>query len=183
MKIIKKRILFGHEMKLLQSGAEHCSSCNANRGTYHNNGCDSEECPQCHCMVIGCSCDCLSSYESSHIVQSLYRKFASLEDALNDIVNSTSGQKSSYLDHAAVQYIFENVPEEVRNELIGEFRNRFPLLIPHLEDAEGTPYYTAEQLAQTLNVPLQEVQEKIDAMMEAGRNIKFFEDPDSGKVH
>lgn len=182
MNIRHNRIPFGDEINLIQPGTGECDNCRAGRGKPHKYGCESEECPQCHHMIIGCSCDCLSSYDSSHIIQSLYKKFSSLEEALNDMASSHS-EKSSYLDHAAVQFVFENVPKEVRNELVGEFRKKFPLLIPHIQDEEGRPYYTAEQLAKTLNVPLQEVQEKIDAMIEAGREISFFEDPQSGKVH
>lgn len=185
MKIPNRRIPFGHERKLIQAGADSCISCKACRGENHKYGCDSEECPKCRYMIIGCSCDCLSSYESSCIIQALYEKFSSLEEALNDMVGGEAErqQKSSYLDHAAVQYIFENVPKDVRSELVGEFRRRFPLLLPHIEDAQGTPYYTAEQLSQTLNVPLHEVQEKVDAMLEAGKDIRFLRTPAPKKVH
>lgn len=185
MKIPNRRIPFGHEKKLVQAGADNCNSCKVCRGENHKYGCDAEECPQCGCMIIGCSCDCLSSYESSFIVQALYEKFTSLEEALSDMVGGGVERKqmSSYLDHAAVQYIFKNVPKDVRSELIGEFRKRFPLLLPHIEDARGTPYYTAEQLSRTLNVPLQEVQEKVDAMLEAGKDIRFLRTPVSKKVH
>jgi len=99
------------------------------------------------------------------------------------MVTGKPESKSCYLDHAAIQYVYENVPKNVRNQLIGEFRKKFPLLIPHLEDAQGKPYYTAEQLSKTLNIPLLEVQEKIDAMVEAGREISFIRAPDLKKVH
>jgi hypothetical protein len=183
MKIPNRRVPYGHEKKLIQVGADSCVRCKAHRGENHKYGCDSEECPQCGSMIIGCCCDCLSNYESSCIIQALCRKFSSLEDALSDMVGSWEGRKSSYLDHAAVQYIFENVPKDVRSELVDEFRRRFPLLLPHIEDAQGTPYYTAEQLSKTLNVPLREVQEKVDAMVEAGKDIRFLRAPAPKKVH
>lgn len=179
----KKRIPFGQEGKLLQKETADCTSCGVTREENHQYGCESEECPECGCMIIGCSCDCLCSHESSHIIQALYKKFTSLDNALKDMSEKESQQKSSYLDHAAVQYIFNHVPEDVRDKLVGEFRRKFPLLIPHLEDDQGTPYYTAEQLSQTLNIPLQEVHEKIDAMVEAGKDISFIETQDFKKVH
>jgi hypothetical protein len=183
MKIPNRRVQFGHEEKLIQTDVDCCSGCGVSRGENHEYGCDSEECPRCQCMIIGCSCDCLSSYESSRIIQALYRKFSSLEDALNDMVAGKSEPKSCYLDHAAIQYVYENVPKNVRNQLISEFRKKFPLLIPHLKDAQGKPYYTAEQLSKTLNIPLLEVQEKIDAMVEAGREVSFIRVPDLKIVH
>jgi hypothetical protein len=72
-----------------------------------------------------------------------------------------------------MQYLYENVAEEARLEVTRSFQENYQGLVPLLKDEQGHGYYTAEQLAAALRIPLAEVQEKIDAMVAAGQGIRL----------
>lgn len=81
-----------------------------------------------------------------------------------------------------MKYIFHNVPENAK-EIEEAFHLRFPGLVPLLQDEEGRGYYTAEQLAEALGIPLQEVNERIDAMVSSGQRIETSDGHHLRKVH
>ena len=170
---------------MVQAGRDSCGQCGCRREEEHKAGCDGEECPVCGKMLIGCCCDALSPHDAEKIILALYRQFNNLESALQaageDGCSSTS--KSSYLQHAVMRYIFEHVPEEARTELARVFHLRFPGLVPQLQDEEGRGYYTAEQLAEALDIPLAEINERIEAMVTAGRTISTGDGRKLRKVH
>lgn len=185
MKLHKKRIPFGAEKQLLNSTDTTCPSCQAKRESLHLPGCSGEECPECGRSLIGCCCDILSPYDAEQVIQGLYGQVESLEMAL-----SIASQKgcpltcnSSYLQHAVMKYIFNNVPEDARQEISEAFHVRFPGLVPLLQDENGRGYYTAEQLAEALDIPLHEVHERIDAMVSSGQVIKTSQGKPLRKVH
>ena len=181
MKKHDSRIRFGAETVLVQVDAV-CRSCGAGKGRLHRPGCPDEECPGCAKAIIGCRCESLSPYEAEKIIHGLYAQFDNLEGAL-----SSAGEKglkgSSYLQHAAIRYIFNHIPESARKEIEEAFHLRFPELVPLLQDEEGQGYYTAEQLAEVLNIPLAEVNERIEAMIIAGQPIRTPEGKVLRKVH
>lgn len=78
----------------------------------------------------------------------------------------------SYLVHAAMQYMFENIDERGREKISHELHTSFPALKPTHYDKNGTGYYTAEQLAIAFDVSTQEIEEKISALSAAGFVIK-----------
>lgn len=92
-------------------------------------------------------------------------------------------KSTSYLQHALMRYIFDTVPEEARTEIVKVFHMRFPGLVPQLQDEEGKGYYTAEQLAKALDIPLYEVNERIEAMIAAGETISLGNGKKLRKVH
>ncbi len=181
MKKYDLRISFGAEVVLVQAETV-CRSCGVRTKQLHRPGCPDEECPACTKAIIGCSCEPLSPHDAERIIQGLYAQFNSLEGAL-----AAAGKKgfggSSYLQHAAIRYIFNHIPEEARKEIEEAFHLRFPKLVPLLVDEEGQGYYSAEQLAEVLNIPLAEVNERIDAMLTAGQPIKTPEGKELRKVH
>lgn len=185
MKVSKKRIEFGAETKMAQQGGRRCSDCRVRTGNLHRPGCAGEECPQCGKAVVGCCCDALSSYDAEKIIMGLYGQFESLESALQAAGEEgcPTGGNSSYLQHAIMKYIFNSVPESARKELEEAFHLRFPGLVPLLQDEEGRGYYTAEQLAEALGIPLDEVHERIDAMVTSGQVIESSEGRRMRKVH
>ena len=185
MKMNKKRIPFGSERRILQADARRCASCRRRSGKLHEPGCAEEECPECGKSLVGCCCEILSPYDSEKIIQGLYDQFDSLESALSATGEegcSDSGA-SSYLQHAVMRYIFNHVPDQARRQIEEAFHLRFPGLVPHLLDDEGRAYYTAEQLAKALGMPLQEVHERIDAMVTSGQSIKISDSRTLRRVH
>lgn len=82
-----------------------------------------------------------------------------------------------------MRFIFEHVPDEAREEIVRVFHMRFPGLVPQLQDDEGRGYYTAEQLAEALGIPLGEVNERIEAMIAAGDGIVNGRGRKLRKVH
>jgi len=142
-------------------------------------------------MLIGCSCDRLPAFDSARIIQALARQFESLDQAL--AIAGAEGNEGhgldgaaanfSYLHHAAIQFIFFQLPQEARAEIDRVFQIRFPSLIPVAVDEAGRGYFTAEQLSQALDMPLAEVHERIEAMIAAGQGLRFADIKNLHKVH
>jgi hypothetical protein len=185
MKVYKKRVLFGAEKRMIQIGKDICGQCGCRQDHLHVPGCAGEECPECGKALIGCCCQCLSPYDGENIILGLFGQFRDLESALQAAGDEgcPSGGTSSYLQHAVMRYIFENVPDTARTEIARAFHLRFPGLVPYLQDDEGRGYYTAQQLSEALDIPLHEVNERIDAMASAGRTIPMGEGKKLRKVH
>ena len=181
------RIPFGEE-RMIQENEEICPLCQCQRGDFHAFGCSNEECPQCHAMLIGCRCDRLSALDSARIIQALARQFHNLDEAVAIIGASDDGAKPeaanfSYLHHAAIQFIFSQLPPEARTEIGRVFQIRFPALTPIAVDDAGRSYFTAEQLSEALGMPLSEVRERIEAMIAAGQDLRFADIKNLHKVH
>lgn len=154
---------------------EACSGCGMPVGAMHNFGCAHEECPGCRRILIGCHCNCLSPADSAKIIKALHDQFTNPADAVK-VVTVTGAEPSrdaSYLMHAAMHYLYENIPEASRADLNRSFQQNHPGLVPLLQDETGYGYYTAEQLSLALQIPLAEVHEKIEAMVAAGQGIRF----------
>lgn len=137
----------------------------------HVFGCTHEECPGCRQILIGCRCNCLSAVDSEKIIKALHDQFVGTADAVQVIM--APGAEMGYLMHAAMQYLYENVPPEIQADLHRGFQESHPGLVPVLQDEAGHGYYTAQQLSVALQIPLADVHEKIDAMVEAGQGIRF----------
>ncbi|MBU1564395.1 MAG: hypothetical protein KJ630_02055 [Proteobacteria bacterium] len=167
------RVPVGSELAL--EGHPACTECRQPAGQMHVFGCSHEECPGCRKILIGCNCNCLSSANSAKIIKALHDQFANLADAVEVVTAAIaeSGKDAAYLTHAAMQYLYENVPPAIRADLNRGFQESHPGLVPLLQDEDGYGYYTAEQLSAALQIPLTEVHEKIDAMVAAGQGIRF----------
>jgi hypothetical protein len=167
------RVVVGSE----QTAAYHdvCTGCGMPGGVKHSFGCANEECPGCGKILIGCHCNCLSPADSAKIIKALYDQFTDPADALQvvTVIGADPGRDVSYLMHAAMHYLYENIPQAIRIDLNRGFQESHPGLIPLLQDETGYGYYTAEQLSLALQIPLAEVHEKIDAMVAAGQGIRF----------
>lgn len=185
MKTYKERIIFGSEKQLIQAGARRCETCRVRSEKLHVPGCAMEECPICGKALIGCNCGALSPWDAEKIIQGVYDRIENLEKALGaaDESNCKKNNPPSYLQHAVMKYIFDNVPDTARKEIEEAFHIRFPGLVPQLQDEEGRGYYTAEQLAEALGIPLQEVHERVDAMLTAGQKVETSEGRHLRKVH
>lgn len=166
------RVAVGAE-KTMGAG-DICPDCRQPRGSLHHDGCPGEECPRCGGLLIGCPCTCLAPGEGERIIKALRQSFGSLEEALRVVLAEDRGAASpSYLVHAAMYYLYDHLPEEARAELQRDFSRRHPTLVPLLRDSNGQGYYTAEQLAQALDIPVSAVQERIEAMVAAGQGVRF----------
>jgi hypothetical protein len=166
------RIAVGAEKRI--QGGGPCRDCGQSPGALHSPGCPGEECPACGALLIGCACTCLSPGEGERIIKALRDSFASPEDALQVVMGPERGrEKPSYLVHAAMHALYEQLPPTAQAELQRHFSLRHPTLVPLLRDDHGHGYYSAEQLALALDIPLAEVQERIEAMVAAGQGIRF----------
>jgi hypothetical protein len=154
-----------------------CPGCGMPEGGMHIFGCANEECPECRKILIGCRCNCLKPTDSAKIIKALHDRFVNLTSAIEVVTkdDEESGREVSYLVHAAMQYLYENVPPAIQADLNRGFQQCHPGLVPLLQDEEGYGYYTAEQLSVALQIPLAEVHEKIEAMVAAGQGIRFGE--------
>lgn len=154
---------------------DECPGCRQPAGETHSFGCQCEECPECRKILIGCNCNCLSPYDSARIIKALHSQFSNLTDAVEVVTTAEGGRDSgeSYLIHAAMQFLYENIPEAARKGLHRLFQENHPGLVPQMQDESGYGYYTAEQLSVALRIPLTEVHEKIEAMIAAGQGIRF----------
>lgn len=179
------RIAFGEEMNIRQD-EDTCPLCGCQRGAFHAFGCSNEECPECHTMLIGCACDRLPALDSARIIQALTAQFRSFDEALAILNSGGSNEVTanfSYLHHAAIQFIFFQLPQEARTEIGRVFQLRFPSLIPVAVDDAGRGYFTAEQLSEALDMPVAEVRERIEAMIAAGQGLRFADIKKLHKVH
>lgn len=185
MRDYPKRLALGSERQIRQVRDDQCPECGCAVGTMHHGGCAGEECPVCGKAVIGCCCEALSPYDGEKIIQGLYNQFRDLESAIKTAGEERCppGSGSSYLQHAVMRFIFDNVPEEARAEVARAFHMRFPGLVPQMQDEDGRNYYTAEQLSEALDIPLSEVNERIEAMVTAGKTIHFGNGKKLRKVH
>lgn len=185
MRDYPKRLAFGSERQLRQPTNDQCDECGCGKGDEHQAGCASEECPICAKAVIGCCCEALSPHDSEKIIQGLYNQFHDLEGAIQTAGEESCPSRtgSSYLQHAVMRFIFDNVPEDARAEVTQAFHVRFPGLVPTLQDEDGRNYYTAEQLSEALDIPVSEVNERIEAMVTAGKTIHFSNGKKLRKVH
>lgn len=177
------RILVGSERLIACHNV--CPGCGMAAGASHGFGCPHEECPACRKIVIGCQCNCLSPTDSAKIVKALHDQFVRLGDAVRVVTAAgvEPGRECSYLIHAAMQYLYENVGQSIRVELNHDFRKRYPDLVPLLQDETGYCYYTAEQLSAALHIPLAEVHEQIDAMVAVGQGTRFGDGIRLQKIH
>lgn len=167
------RIAIGAE-KVVSSSCGGCRDCGQPQGSLHRHGCPGEECPKCGGLLIGCPCTCLAPGEGERIIKALRHSFSSPEEAVQMVLAQDLGMnRPSYLLHAAMHCLYEHLPSEARIELQRDFTNRHPALVPLLRDDKGNGYYTAEQLAKALDIPLADVQERIEAMVTAGQGIRF----------
>ena len=185
MPIYHKRVEFGSEKQLQQAGKERCGVCGCLVGEAHVAGCEAEECPVCAQVIIGCSCAGLSPHEGERIIGALYRRFQDIESALH-VAGEGRGDSdggASYMQHAVMRYIFEHVTDEAREEIVRVFHLRFPGLVPQLQDDDGRGYYTAEQLAEALDISVGEVNERIEAMISAGDGVATGRGRKLRKVH
>jgi hypothetical protein len=173
MKKYLARLPVGAERDLILGG--DCPGCGRPPGELHSFGCRMEECPKCHRILIGCNCSCLSPHDSAGLIKALHDEFAGLAEAVEVVSSTDAGQggEESYLVHAAMQFLYENIPDQARAGLNRLFQEKHPGLIPQLQDDSGYGYYTAEQLAVALRIPIAEVHEKIEAMVAAGQGIRF----------
>ena len=167
------RVTVGSELAMAYRPA--CPGCMRQEGETHDFGCADEECPMCRKILVGCHCNCLSPTDSAQIIKRLHDQFMSLTDAIEVVMGLVSGPSpdASYLTHAAMQYLYENMTIEVRADLNRGFQESHPDLVPLLQDEAGYGYYTAEQLSLALQIPLSEVHQKIEAMVTAGQGIRF----------
>jgi hypothetical protein len=167
------RVPIGLEQQMLCSPV--CPGCHGKAGELHACGCAYEECPGCRTILVGCHCNCLSVVDSAKIIKALYDQFANLTDAVEVVttVSTEPGRDASYLTHAAMCYLYENVPPAIQADLNRGFQESHPDLVPLLQDETGYGYYTAEQLSLALQIPLAEVHEKIEAMVAAGQGVRF----------
>jgi len=170
--IYRARVLIGREVGGF--AVEQCPECGRNSGEEHAPGCSLEQCPSCRMMLIGCSCNCLCPYETEKIIASLYCRITSMEDALAALESGAEANLAgnSFLVHATMRFLFDNMPANRRAELETLFLQQHPELVPHLYDDDGHRYYTAEQLAEALNMPIEKVRKQIDAMVAAGRGVR-----------
>lgn len=176
------RIRVGGEQALVEGGT--CPACDQPAGTYHRFGCRNELCPKCQRFLIGCNCNCLAPVDSARTIKALHGEFVSLADAVAVVSSAeTGGGEESYLVHAAMQYLYENIPEAARAGLNRLFQANHPGLVPQLQDETGFGYYTAEQLSVALRIPLAEINEKIEAMVAAGQGIRFGDGIRLHQVH
>lgn len=177
------RIRIGAEQTMVSGGA--CPGCGQPTGEYHRFGCRNEPCPKCQRILIGCNCNCLSPSDAARTIKALHGEFGSLSDAVEVVSAAEAGRggEESYLVHAAMQYLYENIPEAARAGLNRLFQANHPGLVPQLQDEEGFGYYTAEQLSVALRIPLAEVNEKIEAMVAAGQGIRFGDGIRLHQVH
>jgi len=168
-----ERVTVGSE--LVMACNPSCPECRQPAGEMHAFGCGCEECPGCRKILIGCHCNCLSPADSAKIIKALHDQFTDVTDAAEVVTaaGDEPGLDASYLIHAAMQYLYENVAEALRADLNRGFQESHPDLVPLLQDETGHGYYTAEQLSVALQIPLIEVHEKIDAMVAAGQGIRF----------
>ena len=176
------RIVVGGERR--PSSGESCGDCGSPQGLPHRYGCPAEECPRCGGLLVGCPCTALHPAEGERVIKALYDLFRSLEEAL--AVVAARGQSAagpSYLLHAAMNFLYEHLPEEARAELRQSFASSHPGLVPLLRDGEGRGYYTAEQLSQALAIPVAEVHERVGAMVEAGQKVHFADPQDGEKIN
>ena len=181
----QKRVPYGSEQKTAAVRLNHCPSCRVVRGSLHKPGCSEEECPCCHGFVIGCQCNCLSTLDSTLIIQALYRQFTDLYCALQaaNLHENNEKKGTSYLVHAAMQYLFEHIDEKSRDEINKKILISVPILKPSLYDEDGTGYYTSEQLAKAFDVSVEEINDRIEALSSAGFVIKKNEIENLKKSH
>jgi hypothetical protein len=113
--------------------------------------------------------------DSEKIIKALYDRFTDMTAAavVAAAADSRPDGSASYLTHAAMRYLYENMTFEVRADLQRSFQESHPELVPLLQDEAGLAYYTAEQLSLALQIPLARVHEKIEAMVAAGQGIRF----------
>jgi len=170
----RKRIPFEKEQNSATHHSDRCPSCQMANGELHMPGCPEEICPKCQGFIIDCGCNCLSSLDSTLIIQALYLKFTDINSALQATNRSTNtkSKKPSYHIHAAMQFLFEQIDDKAKDEITKKMINSFPTLKPALYDQEGTGYYTAVQLAETFNVSVEEINSRVEALAAAGFVIK-----------
>lgn len=178
-----ERVRVGAERDMAVVG--ECPGCGRPSGESHSFGCRFEQCPKCHRILIGCNCNCLSPYDSASLIKALHGQFDSLADAVEVVTAAEAGQggEESYLVHAAMQYLYEHIPDAARAGLVRLFQENHPGLVPQLQDDTGFGYYTAEQLSVALRIPLAEVNERIEAMVAAGQGIRFGDGIRLHQVH
>lgn len=171
--IYRARVLVGREKGGIT--VEKCPECGRNAGDEHAPGCSLEQCPACRMTLIGCNCNCLCPYEVEKIIASLYSRITSMEAALATLESGTKVNLggNSPLVHATMRYLFDNMPANRRAELETLFLEQHPELVPRLYDDDGHRYYTAEQLAEALNMPVEKVRKQIDAMAAAGQGVRL----------
>jgi hypothetical protein len=55
--VLCERIRYGAELDDWGANEHPCADCRVLKGEFHVDGCDGEECPQCHGQLVTCDCD------------------------------------------------------------------------------------------------------------------------------
>lgn len=180
-----ERITFGKEQCLNLGFGPSCPACGVERGLPHEYGRPAEECPRCGTPVIDCHCECLAPWDEFRITKAIEATFSSLDDAY--AAGAGAGNRKadamSYTDKAAVLYVIENVPPEMKTEINRGFAALFPGLHPCGTNEQGERMYSSVDIAKALEVDHDEITETISNLVAEDVLDSLPREPQGTRVH
>jgi len=168
MKEYYARLPFGTEQRLNLGFGSTCPACDVVRGSLHEFGCMAEECPECHRPVVSCYCECLQPKDEIRITMAIEKTFTSMEDAHR--AGAGAGKRNAATltptDKAAIIYVTNNAPPELKKKFDQGFLKIFSDLKPCGTSREGKPVYSTADIAKALGEDVAEINETAAAMAE-----------------
>ncbi len=167
MKSYYARLPFGHEQRLNLGFGDNCPVCNVKRGQEHDYGCIGEECPECHRPIVDCYCECLQPGDAIRITLAIEKMFTCMDDAYN--AGAGAGKRNADTltptDKAAMAYVMNNVPPELKAKFDAGFKDLFPDIKPCSTNEKGEKMYSVNAIAEALGMDKDEANEMAHAML------------------
>ncbi len=114
-------------------------------------------CPACGGDVVLCSCDALPEEDQRRLVDALQREFRSIDHAMDVACKTVDAH--NLLHVAAMEYVYRNAPEDLRESFRSAFQKTFGVQADAY-GANGERYFSLETVAGVLGVTVEEAREK-----------------------
>lgn len=119
-------------------------------------------CLACGGDAVLCSCEALPLEDQRRVIDALQHDFHSLNHAM-DVARETV-EAHNLLHAAAMEYIYANAPEDVREAIRAAFEMAFNIK-PDFYGPNGERLFSIEQVAETLGLTVEEAQARARAYL------------------
>ena len=119
-------------------------------------------CPKCGGDAVLCACDALTLEDQRQVIDALQHDFQSLDHAM-DVAEETL-EAHNLLHIAAMEYIYANAPEDVRESIRAAFEKAFNIK-PDYRGPNGERLFSIERVAEVLGVTVEEAQARAQAFL------------------
>jgi len=123
------------------------------------------ECPTCGRNAVLCTCDALSYADQRLLISEISGEFSDLEQAISVADQESEAHNLRYI--AAMEYIFKNAPDSLREEIWQAFRTAFGIEADY-RGPNGERLFSLGTVAAAMGMSVAEVRAQAEAFLEPG---------------